>query len=301
MDAAKIFEGIALLIELAQRGEIDPWDVQVIEALDRYLNALLAAQEVTPGSYESNLSQSGQAFLLASLLVLFKANTLTELDATNEPELEAEELLLVGEGEFATRVRLPLEQQLRRRPAAVPPQKRPVTLQDLIEHLQLIATQLQLAQGSLADKAARSHRRSLSQARADARQPLELAHQENLTQVARELEEFLSRYAPQIFHPEQDGLNLEQLVELWTQAKQVATSIAATMSHGELFPTQCDRVSPQKHERVSVFWALLLLSAQSKVELSQEEFYQEIKIRTLSDPQKLAIVDTDPKTTVCSF
>jgi segregation and condensation protein A len=299
MNAAEIFEGIALLIELAQRGEIDPWDVRVIEAIDRYLNALLAAQEITPGSYESNLSQSGQAFLLASLLVLFKANTLTGLEAaTDESELETEELLLVGEGEYATRLRLPLEQQLSRRPVAVPPQKRPVTLQDLIEHLQLVATQLQ-SQGNQADKA-HSRRRILSQARADARKPLELAHQENLTQVARELEEFLSRYSSQFFAPEQDWLNLEQLVELWTQTKQVATSIAATLSHGEL-PRNCDRFPPQKHEKVSIFWALLLLSAQSKVELSQEEFYQEIKIRTLSDPEQLAIADTDSKTTVCSF
>lgn len=298
MNAAEIFEGIALLIELAQRGEIDPWDVRVIEAIDRYLNALLTAQEVTPGSYESNLSQSGQAFLLASLLVLFKANTLTGLDSpSDELELETEELVLVGEGEFATRLRLPLEQQLRRRPVAVPPQKRPVTLQDLIEHLQLIATGLQ-SQGNLADKVP-SRRRSLSQARADARKPLELAHQENLTQVARELEEFLSRYSSQFFAPEENWLNLEQLVELWTQTKQVATSIAATMSHGEL-PSDRDRLTPQKHEKVSVFWALLLLSAQSKVELSQEEFYQEIKIRTLGDSEQLAIGDTDSKTTVCS-
>jgi segregation and condensation protein A len=297
MNAAEIFEGIALLIELAQRGEIDPWDVRVIEAIDRYLNALLAAQEVTPGSYESNLSQSGQAFLLASLLVLFKANTLTGLESpTDESELETEELL-VGEGELATRLRLPLEQQLRRRPVAVPPQKRPVTLQDLIEHLQLIASQLQ-SQGNLADKVP-SRRRSLSQARADARKPLELAHQENLTQVARELEEFLSRYSSQFLAPEQDWLNLEQLVELWMQTKQVATSIAATLSHGEL-PSDRERFLPQKHEKVSVFWALLLLSAQSKVELSQEEFYQEIKIRTLGDAEQLAIADTYGKTTACS-
>ncbi|AFY88448.1 segregation/condensation protein A [Chroococcidiopsis thermalis] len=299
MNAAEIFEGIALLIELAQRGEIDPWDVRVIEAIDRYLNALLAAQEITPGSYESNLSQSGQAFLLASLLVLFKANTLTGLDSPlDESELETEELLLVGEGEFGTRLRLPLEQQLRRRPVAVPPQKRPVTLQDLIEHLQLIATQLQ-SEGNLADKTSRSRHRSVSQSRADARKPLELAHQENLTQVARELEEFLSRYSSQFFTLEQNWLNLEQLVDLWTQTKQVATSIAATMSHGEL-PSDRDRLSSQRHEKVSVFWALLLLSAQSKVELSQEEFYQDIKIRTLSDPGQLAIGDTDSKTTVCS-
>ncbi|OWY65601.1 segregation/condensation protein A [cyanobacterium TDX16] len=298
MNAAEIFEGIALLIELAQRGEIDPWDVRVIEAIDRYLNALLAAQEITPGSYESNLSQSGQAFLLASLLVLFKANTLTGLDSPpDELELDTEELLLIGEGEFATRLRLPLEQQLHRRPVAVPPQKRPVTLQDLIEHLQLIATQLQ-SEGNLTAKTSRS-RRSVSQSRADARKPLELAHQENLTQVARELEEFLSRYSSQYFTLEQNWLNLEQLVDLWTQTKQVATSIVATMSHSEL-PSDRGCPSSQKHEKVSVFWALLLLSAQSKVELSQEEFYQEIKIRTLGGSEQLAIDDTDSKTTVCS-
>ncbi|MDV2992908.1 MAG: hypothetical protein N4J56_002562 [Chroococcidiopsis sp. SAG 2025] len=298
MNAAEIFEGIALLIELAQRGEIDPWDVRVIEAIDRYLNALLAAQEITPGSYESNLSQSGQAFLLASLLVLFKANTLTGLDSPpDELELDTEELLLVGEGEFATRLRLPLEQQLHRRPVAVPPQKRPVTLQDLIEHLQLIATQLQ-SEGNLTAKTSRS-RRSVSQSRADARKPLELAHQENLTQVARELEEFLSRYSSQFLTLEQNWLNLEQLVDLWTQTKQVATSIVATMSHSEL-PSDRGCPSSQKHEKVSVFWALLLLSAQSKVELSQEEFYQEIKIRTLGGSEQLAIGDTDSKTTVCS-
>jgi segregation and condensation protein A len=34
-------------------------------------------------------------------------------------------------------------------------------------------------------------------------------------------------------------------------------------------------------DRVGVFWALLLLSAQSKVELSQEEFYQDLKIRAI--------------------
>ena len=78
MDAAKIFEGIALLIELAQKGEIDPWDVQVIEVIDRYLNNLVLGQQMTQDSYETNLSQSGQAFLLASLLVLFKANTLIQ-------------------------------------------------------------------------------------------------------------------------------------------------------------------------------------------------------------------------------
>ncbi|NEO02274.1 MAG: segregation/condensation protein A, partial [Moorea sp. SIO3I7] len=33
-------EAIAILIDVAQRGEIDPWDVQVIDVIDRYLSTL---------------------------------------------------------------------------------------------------------------------------------------------------------------------------------------------------------------------------------------------------------------------
>jgi chromatin segregation and condensation protein Rec8/ScpA/Scc1 (kleisin family) len=45
--------------------------------------------------------------------------------------------------------------------------------------------------------------------------------------------------------------------------------------------TAVDATEPRAKDRVGVFWALLLLSAQSKVELSQEEFYQDLKIRAL--------------------
>jgi segregation and condensation protein A len=71
---------------------------------------------------------------------------------------------------------------------------------------------------------------------------------------------------------EQNWLNLEQLVELWTQTKLLKQNGSGHES---------------KHSHlVSVFWALLLLSAQSKVELFQEEFYHEIKIRLLTDSAK---------------
>lgn len=299
MDAAKIFEGIALLMELAQRGEINPWDVQVIEVIDRYLSQIISVGEIRPSSYEDNLSQSGQAFLLASLLVLFKANTLTELESPpNEQEPSADDFLPLDEAEGVTRLRLPLEQQLSRRPCALPPPKRQVTLKDLIDQLQLIATGLQ-SQEHLANKAKR-HRRlgTQSDTQATKGSPLELAHQENLTEVAGELEECLNRYPNQILARERDWLNLEQVVELWTQTKQAAKIVPAASRKQVLCET--DNSSSQRHERVSIFWALLLLSAQSKVELSQEEFYQEIKIRTLFDAKQLAIADTDTKAEVCS-
>jgi len=34
-------------------------------------------------------------------------------------------------------------------------------------------------------------------------------------------------------------------------------------------------------DKVGIFWALLLLSSQSKVELNQEEFYQDLDIKLI--------------------
>ena len=288
MDAAKIFEGIARLIDLAQRGEINPWDVQVIEVIDRYLSELFADPAVTPAAYEAGLSQSGQAFLSASMLVLFKANTLAELElpAAAEVDVSVDDLQLEVVDGMSARVRLPLEQQIRRRPVALPPPKRRVTLNELIDQLQLMAAQLQLAQAASDQPNPSSSRRLRSQSRAEAlRATLELAHQENLTAVAGEIEQFLQRHPQQMIAPGQDWLDLEQLVSLWTRTRSPAISAA---TNGERSLEQSEFLSPQPHDRVSVFWALLLLSAQSKVELSQEEFYQEIKIRPLLDPVVLS-------------
>ena len=301
MEALKLFEGIALLIELAQQGEIDPWDVQVIEVIDRYLSEIIMAQEETHAGCEADLSQSGQAFLSASMLVLLKANTLIDLDAPAD-EPTAETSAETEAGAISTKLRLPLEQQLRRRPAALPPQKRRVELKELIDQLQLMASQLQAQQIKPSSKihARRNHQSRSQTARAIA----QLAHQENLTEVAGELEQFLN-HRPQALDA-QGWLNLDQLVDLWAKAKQSATASSNHSGNngnkaalfGEVKPSEGSREtetsSPknaldssedclhiQNNDRVSVFWALLLLSAQSKVELSQEEFYQEIKIRSL--------------------
>ncbi len=278
MDASKLFEGIALLIDLAERGEIDPWDVQVIEVIDRYLSEIFTAQEASFGAFEPDLSQSGQAFLSASMLVLFKANTLEQLElppADLDPS--EEDFLPEGEDFGGAKLRLPLERQLRRRPAALPPQKRRVTLQELIDQLQLMATQLQQEEAMALSTKTTPTRRLRSQSRAEATRAIaQLAHQENLTEVAAQLEQFLNHHFHLILTPEQDWLNLDELVELWNR-----TTVAASTQQGNKAPSGSELFLPSQHnDRVSVFWALLLLSAQSKVELAQEEFYQEIKIRT---------------------
>jgi segregation and condensation protein A len=256
--------GIAILIDLAQRGEIDPWDVQVIDVIDRYLSQLALTTDTEAGRRDTDLSESGQAFLWASMLVLLKADTLGRLDAPPEDDF----IDLEAEGEDNSGLRLPpnLERHLRRRPTAQPLQRRPVTLQELIEQLQQMAA-------SLEEKPLTArHRRPKAQSRAQAARAIaQLAHDENLTETAGKLDQFLTRHCSQ-FAQGQDWLDLEELLELWSRASAVEPALLTPDAEPQA----------RSHDRVGVFWALLLLSAQSKVELSQEEFYQEIKIRSLS-------------------
>jgi segregation and condensation protein A len=263
MDASELLETITLLIDQAEQGEIDPWDVQVIEVIDRYLEIM--ALEATVQSYEADLSRSGQAFLSASRLVLFKANTLMQLSTVDPSQLDViDDTIIENEDEVLHQAhRQQLERHLRRRPVAMPPPKRRVTLQELIEQLQLMASQLQ--QIPKASKPNRPKRQPSVQAM---REALELAHQENLTEVAGEVEQILHSWAREL-DLEQSWLNLEQLVQLWTQTKQSQPKASTHES--------------ENNHLVSVFWALLLLSAQSKVELFQAEFYQEMRIRLLTN------------------
>ncbi|MEA5582583.1 ScpA family protein [Nodularia harveyana UHCC-0300] len=262
MDASELLATITQLISQAEQGDIDPWDVQVIEVIDHYLE--LMAPEATAKGYESDLSQSGQAFLSASMLVLFKANTLMQLSTVGDAQEDiADDALCANEdGLLHHSHRLQLERHLRRRPSAMPPPKRRVTLQELIKQLQIMATQLKLVDKST--KPVRPKRQASAQ---KMRQALELAHQENLTEVAGELEQVLHCSARELFL-EHNCLNLQQLVDLWTQTKPPQNND----SHHE----------SENSSTVSVFWALLLLSSQSKVELLQDEFYQEIKIRLIT-------------------
>lgn len=255
-------DAIALLIDLAEQGEIDPWDVKVIDVIDRFLSELTPAAIVGREHYESNLSQSGQAFLYASMLLLLKADSLTQPEAI-VADLEFEEALLDGVDRDAA---LPphLERQLRRRAVARPPQKRRVTLKELIDQLQLIATTLE-------DTTPRVRlRRPKPQSRAQAvRAIAELAHQENLSEMAVAIEQFFHDHWTEVAQ-DKEWIDFDLVLEFWVALKDQKPKESEENLHEH-----------PNHERVGVFWALLLLSAQNKVELAQEEFYQDLKIRSL--------------------
>ncbi len=257
MTASFAQHAIAMLIDLAERGEINPWDVQVIDVIDRFLSELkpVETQAFDRAAYEAELSRSGQAFLYASMLVLLKADSLARLE-TDEAEApaEVEEFFEDFSPVGGNPLPLNLERQIRRRAVARPPQQRRVTLPELIEQLELIAVTLESRPPR--PRTRRTPKQSRSQT---VRAITQLAHQENLTEVAIALETLL-RDQGDALHSEREWLDFDHLLTLWAD---------------------CGHELAKPSDRVGVFWALLLLSAQSKVELLQDDFYQDLKIRVL--------------------
>lgn len=266
---------IAFLIDLAEKGEINPWDVQVIDVIDRFLKTLKdqpltqKPKEAGQSSYESSLTESGQAFLYASMLVLLKADTLVR------HELEQQEEDFEGDDFFdedldfgANELPRNLEQHIHRRAVAPPPAKRQVTLTELIEQLEAIAA-------AMSEPSRVRNRRAKPHSKRDAVRAIsELAHQENLNEIADALNDFLDTHWDDVFEDTVNWMDFELLLTHWTSFRP---EILGGPIKGEL--TESD----YKHEKVGVFWGLLFLTSQSKVELLQENFYQDLKVRQLNE------------------
>jgi segregation and condensation protein A len=254
---------IRLLQDAAERGEIDPWDVDVIAVIDGFLDQLrqrIGAPRlvVAPqahggglgGSYEQELAQTSEAFLAASVLVGLKAELLESATFPPEPVLEeafeAEDDGF-GWGSEGLPLALPRrpERHLRRRPVAPPPLQRPVTLGELIRQLEDIAERLEQQEGSGRPRV-RSKRYS---DRAAIAQVAALAHREKLPETTAALSRYLQDWEATA---ETSWVDFEQLVGAWGEEVD-------RRGAGE----DLDR------DRVGVFWALLFLSAQGRLELEQ--------------------------------
>lgn len=266
---------IAFLIDLAEKGEIDPWDVQVIDVIDRFLKSLQdqpltqKPKEQGQSSYESSLSESGQAFLYASMLVLLKADTLVR------HELEQAQAETDGDDFFDDDpafepVELPrnLEHHIHRRAVAPPPAKRQVTLSELIDQLEAIAA-------AMSEPSRVRSRRPKPHSKREAVKAISaLAHQENLSEIADALNAFLENHWDEVFEDAVNWMDFELLLTHWANFRP---EILGGPIKGEL--TEED----YRHEKVGVFWGLLFLTSQSKVELLQENFYQDLKVRQLNE------------------
>jgi len=73
-------EPVDVLVEMAREGEIDPWDVDIVEVTDKFLERL----------DEGDLVRSGRALLYASILLRMKSDYVVEEDEEEDEEPEME-------------------------------------------------------------------------------------------------------------------------------------------------------------------------------------------------------------------
>ena len=247
---------IRLLQDAAERGDLDPWDVDVIAVVDGFLDQLhqritvprLAA--AVGGSYEQDLAETSEAFLAASVLVSLKAEVLEASTLPPEPLLEdpfdtdPDGAGNGWAGDAAQALPRRPERHLWRRPVAPPPLHRPVTLGELIQQLEDIAERLE-QEGHQGQKRQRSRRFS---ERAAMEQVANLAHREKLPETTAALSGFLRQWPAA-----ERWVSFERLVEAWSEA-------VSGREAGEDLDS----------DRVGVFWALLFLCHQGRLELEQE-------------------------------
>lgn len=120
---------IDLLVSLAEEGEIDPWDIDVVQVTDRFLSAVSALDR-------RGLKVCGETLLYASVLLRMKSEALID----------------DGEGEERTEARdwepAPLNPLWTDPPDLEPPARRestrPATLPELIEELENAARRCRL-------------------------------------------------------------------------------------------------------------------------------------------------------------
>ena len=134
VDFKNLSGGLEVLVQLAEKGEIDPWDIDIIEVTDKYLTALNK-------SPRENLLNAGRAIFFASVLLRLKSDIL--LNISNETLQSSQQIdnyfpeddLLFNEEEIHLDL-AKLETFLVRSSLSKQQRKRKISLTDLIFALQ---------------------------------------------------------------------------------------------------------------------------------------------------------------------
>jgi len=87
VDEEEEVEPVELLVQLAEEGEIDPWDIDIVEVTDAFLDRL----------DRRDLRTSGRALFYASVLLRMKSDAMLDDGGDDEPDREPWEARLEGD------------------------------------------------------------------------------------------------------------------------------------------------------------------------------------------------------------
>ena len=260
---------IKFLQDAAGKGDLDPWDIDVISVIDSFLEQYSNTFEKnlnSQSSFQKDLSETSEAFFAASVLVNLKAQVL-ESDIFKENSLDFEEDFEVDDQDWIDQEfdipKYP-EKYLRRRSIAQPILKRITTLGELVSQLESIAEVME-TQDLLLMKRKRNKKYSdkdlISQVKS-------LAHREKLPETTKELGKFIDGWEKAL-----QWTDFEYLVKKWQTV---------------VVKNDLDK------DRLGVFWALLFLSSENKIEIKQiNSLYGPIQIKRIIPDGGLAQLPID--------
>ncbi|WP_290902663.1 segregation/condensation protein A [Ferroglobus sp.] len=167
---------------MAKKGEIDPWNVDVVEVADKFLEELERAKKL-------DLRVSGRVLLYAAILVRMKSEILTNELLKVEEEESFEEYFQpeFQDFEFEEYVVEDIEDEVIKSLIATGSRKKKLrrytTLKDLIEELKK------------AEERRRKKKRKVRREKDVREDPLETPHEENVEEWIREAEKIIFDFA----------------------------------------------------------------------------------------------------------
>lgn len=254
-------DGIEILVNMARAGKIDPWNIDIVEVTDQYLQTLAELKS-------QDLKLTGKTLLYAAILLRMKSDGLSGINFLEIPNSETDfaddaDFLDIGLetapkplSHLAAAVSS-LEGLIQRRTSVKQPRNRKVTLNDLIRELKKYE-ELEKVRRLKETVEKADQRRMRNFADLSSEDIVELAHEEFIEDTIIALQGILERF---FVHNE-------------------AISLSALETEGKI-------------DRVSAFIAVLFLTARGEVDLVQEHFYDELYIVPSPAIDPIAIVAED--------
>jgi len=180
-------DGIEILVEMAQCGKIDPWNIDIADVTDKYLQQLVEMKA-------NNLKLTGRTLFFAALLLRLKSDILEGIKLFEEEELEELDMLVdieEIEDDIDMSNVISIDQVLERRTSVRLHRGRVVTLQDLIKQLEFYEKlDKKLA---FKNKQRKASQRTGSYEKFTAEDIVNMAHDEYIDRSIRGLQEVLDK------------------------------------------------------------------------------------------------------------
>lgn len=236
-------DGIGILVDMAKQGKIDPWNIDILDVTEKYLQRMIELKSL-------NLRVASRTLLFASILCRLQSNVLAGLSLEDFQDEEQDNTIYDDEGfiveypedqEFIpTSNVVSFDEALQRRTSIRLNRNRVVTLKDLIKQLEFYEKLEKRASMKSAHERAKRHVRNYS--RLTPEEIVSMAHEEYIEEAVLKLKDNLE----QIFARE-EKIELKELTMLGM-------------------------------DKISAYIALLFLCRDTDYELEQKEFYSDLYV-----------------------